>query len=53
MIEVLYIIENYREQRVHDNQMIAKLFAVSFDFAFLIRLVYYSFISSVHVSIHI
>lgn len=24
----VFILENYREQRVHDNQMIAKLFAV-------------------------
>ena len=38
-----FMIENYREQRVHDDQMIAKLFAVNIlllDRGFLIRFYY-------------
>jgi hypothetical protein len=28
----MIFLENYREQRVHDNQMIAKMFAVNLIF---------------------
>lgn len=32
LFQVFLFVENYREQRVHDDQMIAKLFAVKFIF---------------------